>query len=95
MVLLNLDVQNEVEVSFQLNGNANSTELFVRHEYHLTSSSLGSTNLFLNGDLLQSNGDGTLPKMEPTTVTGNGAVVMTPGSYAFIEFPKAGVTACM
>ena len=48
------------------------------------------TGITLNGKLLTSSADGTVPQLTPAAVPGNGSVVRSPAhSIAFYIFPSA------
>jgi len=64
-----------------------------RDEYILTSPSLDSYVVQLNGKSLALNLDGSLPDLTPHTIT-DGDIILPPYSHGFIVFPKAAAQVC-
>jgi heparanase len=57
-----------------------------RTEFHLTSVSITSTSISLNGDLLRLNSDGSLPSLNGSPVAPSPYAQLAATSYAFVVF---------
>jgi len=90
VLLLNLDNHTAADVKL------NIAPAVPRVEYHLSSSALNSYDVYLNGNKLQLNRDGTVSAIEGTVVNdANAVITLQPTTYLFVVLPKASVGLCM
>ena len=86
ILAINLDAENSVRLDVAALPNGN------KEVYVLTSDTLDSTELMLNGTVLR-DADGVLPALEPELV-GEGPVDVPARAMAFAVYPEADVAAC-
>ncbi|PNT69373.1 hypothetical protein BRADI_3g54370v3 [Brachypodium distachyon] len=70
---------------------------FKRQEYHLTpkDGNLQSQHMLLNGNLLATDANGDIPKLEPVQVEGSQPITVGPYSIVFAHIPSFYAPACM
>ncbi len=91
LVVLNLDDVNAVELPIP------ATLGDEADVYALSSTSLSSPSVSLNGTTLAANADGSLPALEPQVVTRSASpwsVRFPPESYGYVVLPAAAAKAC-
>ena len=86
VLAINLDAENSVRIEVDAIPNSG------KELYLLTSESLTSSDLMLNGTLLRDD-NGALPALTPARV-GGAPVDVPPRAMAFVVYPNAGALAC-
>ena len=110
MLLINLDGNTtlRVQVSTENDGNNRTSTLqsknqtqrsnfaSTREEYHLTAKdgNLHSQTLLLNGKVLTVNSSGSIPPLEPISVSSLDPITVAPFSVVFARFPDVNYPAC-
>lgn len=67
-----------------------------REEYHLTpkDGKLQSQQVLLNGNVLATDSNGDIPKLEPVQVEGTKPITVAPYSIVFAHIPSFNAPAC-
>ncbi|RVX19647.1 Heparanase-like protein 3 [Vitis vinifera] len=110
LLLINLDGNTtlRVQVSTENDGNNRTSTLqsknqtqrsnfaSTREEYHLTAKdgNLHSQTLLLNGKVLTVNSSGSIPPLEPISVSSLDPITVAPFSVVFARFPDVNYPAC-
>lgn len=70
--------------------------LTMREEYHLTPKhgDIHSQTMLLNGQVLDVDGSGMIPSLEPKRVNPSEPIIVAPSSIVFIDIPTILVPAC-
>lgn len=66
---------------------------YTRDEYHLSSMSLGSQEMYLNGERLVPGKDASIPDLKPKRQEGN-TLLLEPLTYAFVVLGNVNAPAC-
>ncbi|EES05967.1 hypothetical protein BDA96_04G356700 [Sorghum bicolor] len=87
--------RKESRMSYQIPGLGEAAEL-TRQEYHLTpkGGNLQSQQMLLNGNVLATDANGDIPKLEPVQVEGTQPITVGPYSIVFAHIPSFYAPAC-
>merc|ERR1711918_19517 len=91
LLLLNMDNSSAVEVNTT---GMSLAQMGPRDEYHLSSKSLDSQDMYLNGDHLVPGDDGSIPELKPKRADAGEPLLLEALTYAFVLLGEAGATVC-